>query len=125
MTSSAFSAESWPMSIRVAPDERRAGRRKSLRIQARISVEDESQLDAHTVDLSHHGVSVTSPRPLNEGVGCAIELCAGAGTLAAPPALRAEVRYCTRLRDGQFRIGMRFTSVSIEAAELILAVLGT
>jgi len=122
MTSSAFSSGSWPVLIRVAPEDRRDGQRKRLRVQARICLDGESQLEAHTIDLSHHGVSVTSPRQLGEGVGCTVEL---GGELAAPPALRAEVRYCTPLCDGQFRIGMRFTSVSIEAAELILAVLGT
>jgi hypothetical protein len=125
MSSDAFSADSWPVAIRVPPADRRDGQRKWLRVQARICVDGETPLEAHTIDLSHHGVSITSPQQLNEGVGCAIELGSGAHALAAPPALRAEVRYCTRLCDGQFRIGMRFTSVSIEAAELILAVLGT
>src|SRR5262245_56474358 len=112
MTNGAFSAERWPLSIRVAPADRRDGQRKSLRVQARIWDEGESQLEAHTIDLSHHGVSVTAPQPLNEGVGCGIELGGSASTLAQPPPLRAEVRYCTQLSDGQFRIGMRFTSVS-------------
>ncbi len=125
MTRGAFSADRWPVSIRVAPADRRDRQRQLLRVDARICVDGESQLEAHTIDLSHHGVSVTSPRYLNEGIGCAIELGGNASALAAPPALRAEVRYCTQLCDGQFRIGMRFTSVSIEAAELILAVLGT
>jgi len=125
MTSSAFSTGSWPLAIRVAPGDRRERQRKSLRVQARICLDDASKVEAHTIDLSHHGVSITSPRPLNEGVGCTIELGGSASALAAPPALQAEVRYCTQLCDSQFRIGMRFTSVSIEAAELILAVLGT
>src|SRR5215831_6223931 len=114
MTSDAFSTGSWPISIRVAPEDRRGSQRKVLRVQARICVDGEWQLEAHTIDLSHHGVSVTSPHPLNEGVGCTVELCGRMSALAAPPALRAEVRYCTGLCNGQFRIGMRFTSVSIE-----------
>jgi len=124
MTSSAFSADSWPVSIRVSPADRRDGQRKSLRIQARICVDGEVQLDAHTIDLSHHGISVTAGRQLNEGVVCDVELGGPARVVAEPPALQAEVRYCVRLSNGQFRIGMRFISVSIEAAELILAVLG-
>jgi len=123
MTSSAFSADSWPVAIRVPPAERRDGQRKSLRIQARISIDGEVQLDAHTIDLSHHGISVTTGRQLNEGVVCDVELGGPARVVAQSPALQAEVRYCVPLQNGQFRIGMRFISVSIEAAELILAVL--
>jgi len=123
MTSSAFSADSWPVSIRVSPADRRDGQRKSLRVQARIRVDGETQLDAHTIDLFHHGISVTTGRQLNEGVVCDIELGGPARVVAEPPALQAEVRYCVRLSNGQFRIGIRFISVSIEAAELILAAL--
>ena len=124
MTSSAFTRDSWPVAIRVSPAERRDGQRKSLRVQARISVAGEAQLEAHTIDLSHHGISVTADRPLNEGVVCDVELGGPARVVADSPALQAEVRYCVRLSNGQFRMGMRFISVSIEAAELILAVLG-
>jgi hypothetical protein len=124
MASSAFSADSWPTSIRVSPAERREGLRKSLRVQARICVDGESELEAHTIDLSHHGVSITAAQPLNEGVQCAVELGSHVRGLVEPPALRAEVRYCAPLSNGQFRIGMRFVAVSVEAAELILAVLG-
>jgi len=122
MSSSAFSADSWPTSIRVSPAERRDAQRKSLRVQARICPDAESELEAHTIDLSHHGVSITAAQPLNEGVQCSVEL--GTRGLAEPPALRAEVVYCVPLSNGQFRIGMRFVAVSVEAAELILAVLG-
>jgi hypothetical protein len=38
--------------------------------------------------------------------------------------LRASVCYCAQLGEEEFRIGMKFTAVSIEAAELIVAVLG-
>ena len=43
--------------------------------------------------------------------------------LAAPPSLRASVRYCAQLGEGRFRIGMKFTAVSIEAAELLVEAL--
>lgn len=87
-------------------------------------MEGAAELDVQTVDLSHHGVSITSPLQLNVGQECLVELGVSVPNIARPPELRAGVRYCRRLREGEFRIGMQFTSVSIEAAELIVAVLG-
>ena len=107
-----------------AGPDRRLSPRKVMQVMARVQVDWDAPLDAQTVDLSHHGVSITSPRRLNVGQECIVELGVSVPEIASPPALRASVRYCTRLRDGEFRIGMRFVSVSIEAAELIVAVLG-
>ena len=107
-----------------AAAERRQSPRKVMQVQARVRVEDDTPLDAQTVDLSHHGVSITLSRPLNVGLECIVELGVSVPEIASPPALRAAVRYCSRMREGEFRIGMKFTSVSIEAAELIVAVLG-
>jgi PilZ domain len=104
--------------------DRRLSPRRVIQVLARVRVEGDPPLDAQTVDLSHHGVSITSPRQLNVGQECIVELGVSVPEIASPPALRAGVRYCTRLRDGEFRIGLKFTSVSIEAAELIVAVLG-
>lgn len=143
MTHSAPPAESEPISIELtelafdttetaielAPPEhleraeRRGRSRQVMRVQARICVEGDQPLDAHTVDLSAHGLAVTSSRPLNVDQECNVELGISAQGLAQPPALRASVRYCARLRDGEFRIGMKFTAVSIEAAELLVAAL--
>ncbi|HVY80319.1 MAG TPA: hypothetical protein VG994_05000 [Steroidobacteraceae bacterium] len=53
-----------------------------------------------------------------------MELGISVPELAPPPPLRASVRYCARLREDQYRIGMKFTAVSVEAAELLVAVLG-
>lgn len=102
--------------------ERRVGDRMVLRVQARILVDDEA-IEADTVDLSPHGVAVTSTRQLNIEQECSIELGISVASLAAPPKLRASVRYCAQLAEGRFRIGMKFTSVSIEAAELIVEAL--
>jgi len=104
--------------------ERREKAREHIRVQARICVDGESPLDVHTVDLSAHGLAVTSTRPLNVDQECNVELGITMPEIARPPALRASIRYCARLREDQFRIGMRFTTVSVEAAELIVAVLG-
>ena len=101
------------------PEERRIRERSSLRVQARILVDGEA-LEADTVDLSPHGVAVTSTRQLNIDQECSVELGISVAALAAPPSLRASVRYCAQLAEGRFRIGMKFTAVSIEAAELIV-----
>lgn len=106
------------------PDERRVKRREVIRVQARITyAADEPPLDAHTIDLSAHGVAITANRPLNVGHECVVELGVSVPEIATPPTLRACVRYCAQLSEKQFRIGMKFTAVSIEAAELIVAVL--
>jgi PilZ domain len=104
--------------------DRRQSPRKVMQVQARVLLEADAPLQAQTVDLSHHGVSVTSPRQLNVGQECTVELGVSVPEIASPPVLRAGVCYCSRMREGEFRIGMKFTEVSIEAAELIVAVLG-
>ena len=109
--------------MRAAAD-RRQSPRKVMQVLARISVSGTAPLDVQTVDLSHHGVSITSSLQLNIGQECIVELGVGVPEIANSPVLRAAVRYCSRMREGEFRIGMQFTSVSIEAAELIVAVLG-
>lgn len=112
------------MLVERAWTDRRLSPRKVMQVLARVRVEGDTPLEALTADLSHHGVSITAPRRLNVGQECLVELGVSVPEIASPPVLRAEVCYCTRLREGVFRIGMKFTSVSIEAAELIVAVLG-
>jgi len=104
--------------------ERREKPRQVIRVQARICPAGDEPLDVHTVDLSSHGLAITSARALNLEQECNVEIGISVPELASPPSLRASVRYCARLHDGQFRIGLKFTSVSIEAAELIVAALG-
>jgi PilZ domain len=101
------------------PPDRRTRERTSLRVQARILVDGEA-IEADTVDLSPHGVAVTSTHPLNIDQECDIELGISVASLTTPPKLRASVRYCAQLAEGRFRVGMKFTAVSIEAAELIV-----
>jgi c-di-GMP-binding flagellar brake protein YcgR len=110
-------------SVEQTGSDRRTSARKVMRVQARITIPGDAPLDVHTVDLSFGGVSITSSQQLNEGQECSVELGISAPDIAPTPALRARVRYCGRLRDGQYRIGLKFSSVSIEAAELIVAVL--
>lgn len=112
------------MPVGLAELDRREKPRQVIRVLARISPEGDEPLDAHTVDLSSHGLAITSARALNLEQDCNVEIGISVPELARPPSLRASVRYCARLSDGQFRIGMKFTSVSIEAAELLVAALG-
>jgi c-di-GMP-binding flagellar brake protein YcgR len=118
------SVDSSPASDELTPSDRRTSVRKVMRVQARISVPGEAPLDSHTVDLSLGGVSITASQQLDLGQECIVELGITVPEIASPPALRARVRYCARLADAQYRIGFKFSSVSIEAAELIVAVLG-
>jgi hypothetical protein len=99
--------------------DRRVRDRLSLRVQARIIVGSQA-VEVDTVDLSPHGVAVTCPHQLSIDQECNVELGITVASLAAPPMLRASVRYCAQLAEGRFRIGMKFTAVSIEAAELIV-----
>ena len=103
-------------------EDRRVRERSVLRVQARILVDSEA-IEADTIDLSPHGIAVTATRPLNIDQECSVELGITAASLAAPPMLRASVRYCAQLAEGRFRIGMKFTTVSIEAAELLVEAL--
>ncbi len=113
----------WNASAVLRPSDRRTSPRKAIRVRARIMAQGEALLDVDTIDLSHGGVGITSKQPLNLGQECNIELGTGAPTIASPPVLQAAVRYCARLREGEYRIGLQFTHVSIEAAELIVAAL--
>lgn len=109
------------LSFELTQVDRREKPRHAIRVQVRIRPEGDAPLEAHTADLSAHGLAVTSTRPLNLEQECSVEL----GISAVHPAsLRASVRYCARLRDDEFRIGMKFTDVSIEAAEAIVVALG-
>jgi PilZ domain-containing protein len=113
------SSESYDLQYALPPPERRIQARASLRVQARIIVDGEA-IEVDTIDLSPHGVAVTSHRQLNIDQECSIELGISVASIATPPKLRAAVRYCAQLAENRFRIGMKFTSVSIEAAELIV-----
>lgn len=103
--------------------ERRQSARHRLRVRARITPEGHAPLETHTVDLSAHGLAVTSTRPLNVDQECRVELAIHSPLPSAPPVMRARVRYCAPLREGEFRIGMQFVDLSVEAAELIVAAL--
>jgi len=106
-----------------APHERRANSRKALRVRARITLEGEVLFLADTVDLSQGGLSITSKQPLNLEQNCNVELATDVPGIAKPPVLQAEVVYCARMREDEYRIGLRFTFVSVEAEALITAVL--
>ena len=110
-------------SIDFDPRERRVDSRKAIRVRARITLEEEILFLADTIDLSHGGLSITSKQPLNLEQKCNVELATSVPGIAKPPVLQAEVVYCARLREDEYRIGLRFTFVSVEAEALIIAVL--
>jgi PilZ domain len=112
------------LSFEPSSADRREKAREVIRVEARICLDGESPLDVHTIDLSAHGLAINSTRPLNVGQECTVELGITVPEIAQPAKLRASVRYCARLREDKYRIGMKFTNVSVEAAELIVAVLG-
>jgi hypothetical protein len=112
-----------PASIEPAGAERRIDPRKVMRVRARVSVEGDAPLDAQTVDLSLNGVSITSTQQVNVGAQCSVELGVSVPEIGSPPVLRTVVRYCGRMSEGRFRVGMQFIAVSAEAAKLLTAVL--
>jgi PilZ domain len=116
--------DSQGFSCEPSPAERREKPRGVIRVKARICLDEDSPLEVDTIDLSANGLAITSKRPLNVDQECTVELGIGVPEIARPPTLRASVRYCARLREDKYRIGMKFTTVSVEAAELIVAVLG-
>jgi hypothetical protein len=113
----------WVESTDIVPRERRAEARKAIRVRARITLEGEILFRADTIDLSHGGLSITSKQPLNLDQTCNVELATGVPGIAKPPVLQAVVVYCARLSEGEYRIGLRFTFVSVEAEALIIAAL--
>ncbi len=110
-------------SIDFDPRERRAKSRKAIRVRARITREGDVLFLADTIDLSQGGLSITSKQPLNLEQTCNVELASGVPGIANPPVLQGSVVYCARMREGEYRIGLRFTFVSSEAEALINAVL--
>ncbi len=104
-----------------AEPENRGPRRP--RVQARI-------LGRQRSDRGRHRRPVTARHrrdghaPLNIDQECSIELGISVASLATPPMLRALGRVTARsMAEGRFRIGMKFTTVSIEAAELLVEAL--
>jgi c-di-GMP-binding flagellar brake protein YcgR len=112
------------LSFELTQVDRREKPRHAIQVQVRIRPEGDAPLEALTADLSAHGLAITAKRPLNVEQECSIELGISAPQTAHPASLRASVRYCARLRDDEYRIGMKFTDVSIEAAEAIVVALG-
>jgi c-di-GMP-binding flagellar brake protein YcgR len=105
------------------PRERRTELRKAIRVRARITLEEQILFLADTIDLSRGGLSITSKQALNLQQKCNVELATSVPEIAKPPVLQAEVVYCARWREDEYRIGLRFTFVSVEAEALINAVL--
>lgn len=106
--------------------ERRAAERRSIEVRATVTIPEESALlEGHTVDLSLGGASITMPFELPRGRACLIDLefeaCGSCSTFSIP----AEVRYCVRMDDGEFRAGVRFGQIDEATAAFLAAVLTT
>jgi c-di-GMP-binding flagellar brake protein YcgR len=103
--------------------ERRAKARKTIRARTWLHVGRGNPLEASTVDLSYGGLCVTSNQPLSPGQECQVELDVHVPSDAPRRVLPSRVCHCAALRTGEYRIGLRFTSLAMEDAQLILAML--
>jgi c-di-GMP-binding flagellar brake protein YcgR len=104
--------------------ERRAGRRMSIGIRAKITVPGKSVLPAHTVDLARGGASITLPFQLAFGQKCLIDLELAACGMTSVFHIPAEVRYCVQMGNARFRAGLRFGDLDAGTDALIAAALG-
>jgi hypothetical protein len=59
---------------RRAPKERRGSERKAVRLQARVELPDGTVLEGQTVDVSHTGVGLFSPRLLQTDQDCKLTI---------------------------------------------------
>jgi hypothetical protein len=104
---------------RTEHDERRGSARKVVTLQARVELPDHTVLDGQTVDLSHTGVGLFSPRLLQTDQDC--KLTIGLSVCGEDLELRflARVCYCVEQAKGRYRAGMRFIGIEAGVAKLL------
>lgn len=104
---------------RTAPEDRRGSERKVVKLQARVELPDHTVLDGQTVDLSHTGVGLFSPRLLQTDQDC--KLTIGLSVCGEDLELRflARVCYCIEQAKGRYRAGMRFIGIEAGVAKLL------
>ena len=104
---------------RTAPEDRRGSERKVVRLQARVELPDHTVLEGQTVDLSHTGVGLFSPRLLQTDQDC--KLTIGLSVCGEDLELRflARVCYCIEQAKGRYRAGMRFIGIEAGVAKLL------
>lgn len=97
--------------------ERRADPRKTLSLHIHYHQDGSVDVrDGTLVDLTLHGAGLQTARPIPVGKGIVLELVAPHGETAR---VAAEVEYSRRLRENQYRIGLRFVEMSVEERDAI------
>lgn len=104
---------------RRAPKERRGSERKAVRLQARVELPDGTVLEGQTVDVSHTGVGLFSPRLLQTDQDCKLTIGLSVCGEDLELRFRARVCYCIEQAKGRYRTGMRFIGIEAGVAKLL------
>jgi len=104
---------------RSAIDERRASARKVVTLRAQVQLPDQTVLNGQTVDLSHTGVGLFSPRLLQTDQDCRVTIPLSVCGEDLEIKLQARVCYCLEQAKGKYRAGMRFIGIEPGAAKLL------
>lgn len=104
---------------RIAPEERRGSARRVVTLLARVELPDHTVLNGQTVDLSHTGVGLFSPRLLQADQDCRLTI--GLSVCGENLELKflARVCYCIEQAKGRYRTGMRFIGIEAGVAKLL------
>jgi len=91
-------------------------------MRANVTLPGDLTIEAHTIDISLHGVGCGVPYELRAGQLCAIELDLkenGGGQVE----LQTIVRSCRQTADGRFEAGLEFVNVPDPIMETLRAIL--
>lgn len=79
------------------------------------------KIPARTRDLSRGGMACYAKRALAIGttVDVALSLVFGEGSLSEPIVLKAQIVWCTALRDGFHQIGTTFVGLTLETRQYL------
>ncbi|MBI1906687.1 MAG: PilZ domain-containing protein [Rhodocyclales bacterium] len=99
--------------------ERRTDHRRPLRTPVTIVAPGKGAREGKTLDLSLSGLSVVVREPLAVHDQCALRLLLPVGGKRCSVDARATVVYCVCSGMDGFRLGLRFGTMSNEAAALI------
>lgn len=99
--------------------ERRIRSRKSINLQARIVLMDDSILEGHTIDLSLAGVGLFSPMRIPVGEQCHVTFALTACGDTRIVQLQTRVCYCSSHSANCYRIGMQVINADPTTTRLI------
>ncbi len=119
MTAKLLEASEATQHQRSVPDERRTSPRKVVTLRAQVELPDQTVLNGQTVDLSHTGVGLFSPRLLQTDQDCKLTIALSVCGEDLELKFLARVCYCLEQAQGQYRTGMRFVGVEADAAKLL------